>query len=149
MGNSLAVQWLGLHALNVEGLGSIPGQGTKIPQAVWHGQKKKKTPTDKQKRNKTKNHHSMQQCLPIIRLLPTCPHISLILLFLSNASYQQFLPACPLHYISNQFDQFSPSHPLILLQAIIISCLDKQNSFSFNVVTLPLSCPQRSQHANF
>ena len=24
------------------GLSSIPGQGTKIPQAAWHGQKKKK-----------------------------------------------------------------------------------------------------------
>ena len=34
VGNSLAVQWLGLHALTAEGLGSIPGQGTKIPQAV-------------------------------------------------------------------------------------------------------------------
>ena len=32
-GNSLAVQWLGL------GPGSIPGQGTKIPQAVQHGKK--------------------------------------------------------------------------------------------------------------
>ena len=25
----------------MEGLGSIPGRGIKIPQAVWHGQKKK------------------------------------------------------------------------------------------------------------
>lgn len=41
-GNSVAVQWLGLRALTVEGLGSIPCQGIKIPQAVWHGQKKKK-----------------------------------------------------------------------------------------------------------
>ena len=38
----MAVQWLGLRALTVEGLGSIPRQGIKIPQAVWHGQKKKK-----------------------------------------------------------------------------------------------------------
>ena len=41
-GNSLAIQWLGLHALPAEGPGSIPGQGTKIPQAVWWGQEKKK-----------------------------------------------------------------------------------------------------------
>ena len=41
-GNSLVVQWLELQALTAEGLGSIPGRGTKIPQAVWHGQKKKK-----------------------------------------------------------------------------------------------------------
>ena len=37
------VQWLEFLALTVEGLGSVPGQGTKIPQATWHGQKKKKT----------------------------------------------------------------------------------------------------------
>ena len=31
------VQWLGFHALTAEGLGSIPGRGTKIPtsQGVW------------------------------------------------------------------------------------------------------------------
>ena len=39
-GNSLAVQWLALCALIAEGPGSIPGQGTKIPQASWCGQKK-------------------------------------------------------------------------------------------------------------
>ena len=38
----LAVQWLGLCALTAEGPGSIPGRGTKIPQAVWCSQKKKK-----------------------------------------------------------------------------------------------------------
>ena len=38
-GNSLAVQWLGLCASTVGGAGSIPGQGTKIPHATWHGQK--------------------------------------------------------------------------------------------------------------
>ena len=40
--NSLAVQWLGLSAFTAEDLGSIPGWGTKIPQAVQCGQKKKK-----------------------------------------------------------------------------------------------------------
>ena len=30
-GNSLAVQWLGLHAFTAEGTGSTPCQGTKIP----------------------------------------------------------------------------------------------------------------------
>ena len=34
MENSLAVPWLGLHTSTVAGMGSIPGQGTKIPQAV-------------------------------------------------------------------------------------------------------------------
>ena len=33
-GNSLAVQWLGLCASTPGGTGSIPGRGTKIPQAT-------------------------------------------------------------------------------------------------------------------
>ena len=41
-GNSLAVQWLGLCAFTAAGLDSIPGQGTKIPLALWCGQIKKK-----------------------------------------------------------------------------------------------------------
>ena len=36
----LAVQWLGVGAFTAEGLGSIPSWGTKIPQAMWHSQKK-------------------------------------------------------------------------------------------------------------
>ena len=32
------VQWLGLSALTAMGPGSIPGWGTKIPQAERHGQ---------------------------------------------------------------------------------------------------------------
>ena len=40
--NSLAVKWLGLCALTVKGRGSIPGQGTKIPQAAQHIQERKK-----------------------------------------------------------------------------------------------------------
>ena len=36
------VQWLGLRARTAGGAGSIPGRGTKIPQAVSHSQKKKK-----------------------------------------------------------------------------------------------------------
>ena len=42
-GNSLVVQWLGLCALTAEGLGSIPGRETKIPQAMRRGQKQNKT----------------------------------------------------------------------------------------------------------
>ena len=41
MGNSLAVQWLGLCTFTADGVGSIPGWGTKIPPATGHGQKKK------------------------------------------------------------------------------------------------------------
>ena len=36
------IQWLGLGAFTAEGTGSIPGWRTKIPQAAWCGQKKKK-----------------------------------------------------------------------------------------------------------
>ena len=43
LGNSQVVQWLGLHVLTAKGLGSIPGRGTKIPQAARCGQKKTKT----------------------------------------------------------------------------------------------------------
>ena len=32
------VQWLRLHALTVDDLGSIPGRGTKIPPAMKHGE---------------------------------------------------------------------------------------------------------------
>ena len=58
-GNSLAVQRLGLHALTAEDLGSIPGQGTKIPQALWRGHKTKqnKTITKKQKQGIWKVKH--------------------------------------------------------------------------------------------
>ena len=41
-GDSLAVQCLELCALTAEGPGSIPGGGTKILEATWHGQKKTK-----------------------------------------------------------------------------------------------------------
>ena len=38
-GASLAAQWLRLCTSYAADTGSIPGQGTKIPYAVWHGQK--------------------------------------------------------------------------------------------------------------
>ena len=38
----LAIQCLGLHTLTAEGLGSVPGQGTKIPQTAQGNQKKKR-----------------------------------------------------------------------------------------------------------
>ena len=40
IGNSLEVQWLGLHASAAGDTGSIPGWGTKVPQATGCGQKK-------------------------------------------------------------------------------------------------------------
>ena len=38
-GTSLVAQWLRLHAPEAGDMGSIPGQGTKIPHAAWHGEK--------------------------------------------------------------------------------------------------------------
>ena len=38
----LVVQWWGLHAFTAKDMDSVSGEGTKIPQATWHGQKKKK-----------------------------------------------------------------------------------------------------------
>ena len=48
MENYLEVQWIGLWASTAGNMVLIPGQGTKILQAVQHGQKKKK----KQLKNK-------------------------------------------------------------------------------------------------
>ena len=41
VGISVAVQWLRLHALNVGGMDSTPGPGTKFLHATGHGQKNK------------------------------------------------------------------------------------------------------------
>ena len=41
MGNSPVVQRLGLHAFTAMGQGSIPSQGTKIPQATQAAKNKK------------------------------------------------------------------------------------------------------------
>ena len=41
-GNFPAVHWLGLCTLTAKGQGSIPGSGTRIPQATQRSQKKKK-----------------------------------------------------------------------------------------------------------
>ena len=41
----MVVQWLGLDTFTAEGFDSIPGWGTRIPQAVRCGQKKIKNKT--------------------------------------------------------------------------------------------------------
>ena len=38
------IQWLGFHAFTAKDMDSISGQGTKTPQATWHGQTNKQTP---------------------------------------------------------------------------------------------------------
>ena len=50
-GNSLAIRCLGLYTFTAESPGSIPGQGTKIPQAAAQPKRKKK-----KKKPDTKGH---------------------------------------------------------------------------------------------
>ena len=51
-GTSLAGQRLGLSTLTGVAPGSIPGWKIKMPQAVWHGQKKKKNEDSSKKHTK-------------------------------------------------------------------------------------------------
>ena len=48
---TLVVQWLRLHVFNARGMGSIPGQVTKIPHTPWWGQ-------ENLKNKQTKNHEA-------------------------------------------------------------------------------------------
>ena len=61
-GNSLEVQWLELGTFTAKGPGSIPGWGTKVPQAVQHGQKN----INKQKDN-SQNGRKYMQIIYLIR----------------------------------------------------------------------------------
>ena len=47
LGNTLVIQGLGLCTLTTKDQGSIPGWGTKMPQAVLYGQKEKKRKREK------------------------------------------------------------------------------------------------------
>ena len=53
-GTPLAVQWLGLGAFTAEGLGSTPGQGTKILQAARCGPLPASPPPHKKKKERKK-----------------------------------------------------------------------------------------------
>ena len=46
--NFLVIQCSGLHDFTAKEPGSVPGWGTKIPQAEWHWAKKKKWNTHAQ-----------------------------------------------------------------------------------------------------
>lgn len=50
-GNSLAIKWLGLGASMARGPGSTPVRGTKILQAMRHGQEEEKKLRKEEKRN--------------------------------------------------------------------------------------------------
>ena len=65
-GSSLVVQWLRCHTFTAKVPGSILGQGTRIPQAMWCSQKKKKKKCtsiqwDTTQQQKELNDQSMQQ----------------------------------------------------------------------------------------
>ena len=60
-GNSLAVQWLGLHAFAAEGAGSSPRWGTKSLQAVWHGQIEQNKKTKQQPARRVEACHTERQ----------------------------------------------------------------------------------------
>ena len=69
-GTSLLVQWLGLHASTAGGMGSIPGWGTKVPCAVWHGQKIFKNKKIKKKKNKFSPLKKKKKEMHLVYLLP-------------------------------------------------------------------------------
>ena len=52
------VQWLGVQAFTTEGMGSIPGQGTKIPQTTWPKEIKKKKSIENVIDSYYSQHHS-------------------------------------------------------------------------------------------
>ena len=73
-GNSLAVQWLGLCAFTAEGLGSVPGQETKIPQADCPpapSQKKRKEKNEKHKQGLLYARHSSNALHNLTHLMLT------------------------------------------------------------------------------
>ena len=74
-GTSLVVQWLRLCSSTSGGLGSIPGQGTKIWHATWRGQKKKKKEEDKcyHIRVHAYVHASLQSCLTLCDSMDCSP----------------------------------------------------------------------------
>ena len=55
LANTLAVQWLGLHAFTAEGPSSVPGWGTKIIQAALCSQTRKTNNLDLSFKNLTSN----------------------------------------------------------------------------------------------
>ena len=81
-GNSPEVQWLRLHAFIAEGVGSIPGRVTKIPQAAWYSQKinPKKTKQNKTKQEVVQGLDMAALCerflLPAVRLYLQVLHSS-------------------------------------------------------------------------
>lgn len=62
-GTSLKVQRVRLSASNAEGVGSIPGQRTKIPRGMWKGQEKNTNTHTQEKPQANDNKNRMWQSL--------------------------------------------------------------------------------------
>ena len=73
-GNSLAVQWLGLHTFTAEGLGSIPGQELRSHRPCGMAEKKKSRATELRK--KFLSVHKQGGCMysktVALSISPTC-----------------------------------------------------------------------------
>ena len=112
-GTSSAVQWLRLCSPNSGGLGWIPGQGTKIPHAVWQDQKTK-TKQTKNPENKTKRRASPIAATPRFPFLsPQQPLIygfGLFWTFLISGIIQCVaFSSFPFSFLSFEFSNCSPS----------------------------------------
>ena len=78
------VQWLRLCISIARGRGSVPGQGTKIPQAAWRGQKNKTN--KKQKQNENTQNKTWKQLQVYLRdIVGSGPH------HCSKVSHMNFL----------------------------------------------------------
>ena len=61
-GNSPVVQWLGLYTSTAGGLGSIPGQVTRIPQATPHAPPPQMRQMNLSTKQKQTHEHREQTC---------------------------------------------------------------------------------------
>lgn len=68
---SLAVRWLGLQTSTAGGVGSTPGQGTKILHVALLGQKKKKMNSGFNKASKPTKRISIWEILPRYGKIPS------------------------------------------------------------------------------
>ena len=64
LGNSLAVQWLGLCAFTSRGAVLIPGRGARILQALVRQKKKKKTTRDLFAKKRQSKESTLRSCSP-------------------------------------------------------------------------------------
>lgn len=55
-----------LYALTAERPGSVPGWGTDVPSAAWHGQKAQKNPKTKTKQQQQKNPKKQEAFLKVM-----------------------------------------------------------------------------------